>query len=172
LIGDSLNSLGIDASLTDLLVILGKEQIANSFITTTALTVLGNTTTTLTDQIQYNFEAIVTEERIVVGSDHAFSLQVITDGKTKWTDPDVVQARYAIPLNYASLGQNFNAQNTIQHIVQNTGGTDVYFSVTLIGVTMPIDWWTHFVKVYMDSITKGLGFKPSPLHGVRAIGER
>jgi hypothetical protein len=116
-----------------------------------------NTTISWTVNMPPNKVSIVTEENIVVSPDHALSTQIYMDGKLIFKDDDMVQARYATPLNFFNLGAIYPAKRYMQFTVQNKSSTDTaYWSVWSKGGIIEYTYYDKFFTKFFDIISKAL----------------
>lgn len=100
---------------------------------------------------QYQFAV---EFRLAVSADHSLAYEIsIDNGKYTFSDVDVVQANYASPVNFFSLGAIVPVKRIFQITLTNTGMSTLNINYVLASGTIIGDVWDTIEAAFFGSVT-------------------
>lgn len=142
----SINFLEIATTLIE-------EGLALPFDTVYPALIPANSAVTINFVVDTGYVFLKAEDRIVIGTDHALSLNSVFDtNRLIYNDPDMVQARYSNARNYFAIGSIFPVRHGIVTTVTNSTNNAVYFSIEVIGAKVREGIWNSIIADYFKTL--------------------
>ena len=138
------------SSLMDLLASLAQKQAIEQFRSMTFFHVPANSTVSINQTVPIGYLTIINEERIAIGQDHSLQMLVVIDDKEVLFDPDLVQARYATPLNYIQGGSFYPIRKSFNVTLVNKTSKARYFSSLQSGAKIAVSDWDTIVAPFLS----------------------